>query len=570
VADLTGAYAALKAADAAGDTEGAATLAKYLSTGGTGRYGSGAAGMMDAVEGRAIPSGSEEAQQAASPLPELKPTGVEGVDSFATFLRNSELGYGRQFAGLGLGARQMAGLASGQEATTKAEIDAPLMRTWGGNVGNIIGGAAAVAPLAMSLPATAPAAALTGAAYGVLQPSRSEGERITNTALSSLLSAGGQGATNAVGNYLTRNVPANFIAPAAASTGLTAAQQNALTSGKGMGMQATPGQETGNVALQQFEAKLSSSPWTSKPFNAIAENNQGVLNRAWTGAIGEGGPVADSVTLGNAADRLGDVFESVRDPNKVIMADPASTRGAIDEIEASVRGLLPGNASIRDNPLVQNLESLTGSGSINGEQLGQLSSKLGRAAAKQMTGPLGDRDLGQALFAVKNHVDDLLQSTLSGDESVAYGAARQQYRSLMQLTARTGNVNPSSGNVGGTTFANYLQKSDRPGFLYGRNQSDAYNALRFTQAFKPVVGNSGTATRSWTDTALAIPGNFLSRAYLGGRGPISGLVGGTVRGAVRAPGLIGGAADAFATSAAPYVQAGLPGASGALLPYITE
>src|SRR5581483_6323389 len=285
------------------------------------------------------------------------------------------------------------------------------------------------------------------------------------------------------------------------------------------GMRMTPGQATGSKSLQQLEAKLKSQPWTSGPFNTIKANNQTVLNRVAGRAIGETTDTVDAATLAQANDRLGQVFESVRNPNSIVATNPQATRAALDQIDNDVRGLLPGNGSIRDNPLVSDFETMTGQGGINAQQLGQLSSKLGKAAAKQMTSPNGDRDGGQARFAVKNHVDDMLQSTLSPDEAATYATARGQYRNLMTLTSRTNIVNPSSGNVSGVALANKLQQADRRGFLFGGNQSDLYNAARFAQAFKQIVGDSGTATRlplgsGIDDMVLGAIGNVAARAYL--------------------------------------------------------
>jgi hypothetical protein len=58
---------------------------------------------------------------------------------------------------------------------------------------------------------------------------------------------------------------------------------------------------------------------------------------------------------------------------------------------------------------------------------------------------------------------------------------------------------------------------DRLGFLFGRKSSPMYTAARFAQAFKPIVGDSGTATRSAlpspTDFVLSLPFNLATKAY---------------------------------------------------------
>lgn len=335
-----------------------------------------------------------------------------------------------------------------------------------------------------------------------------------------------------------QQAPAGFTSAAVQSPSeLTGAQQQAAAAGKSLGMRMLPGQDTGNKALQQLEAKLESSPWTSGPINAVKAGNQKVLNTAAAKSIGETGDTVDSNVLARANERLGGVFDNVGDPSRITVVDPAKTKAVIDGIDQDAEGLIKG--SIRDNPLVSRLETLTQTGGINGQQLRQLSSKLGKSAYKQMSGPDGDRDMGQALYGVKNHVDDLIESGLSGDEQATYSAARQQYRNLMQLTSRTGIVNPNTGNVSGVSLASKLQQSDKSGFLYGKNQSDLYNAARFSQAFKPVVGDSGTSTRSLNASDLlaahyGLPLNLLSRLYTSGLGQAG------ARGLIAAPNAVRG------------------------------
>jgi len=332
-----------------------------------------------------------------------------------------------------------------------------------------------------------------------------------------------------------------------------------------MGLRRTPGQVTGNQSLQQAEAAMASNPWSSGPFNAMAEANRRATGTAAARAIGEGGDVVDSTVLQNASDRLGQVFDSVRDPNRILVTNPTATQSVLDQIDQDYLGTFAGNTqSIRDNPLVQRLQDMTGSGSINMEQLGAIRSNLGRAAGNQMTSAAGDRQLGQALFDVQGHVDDLIQSNLSGAEAQTYGDALRQYRALRQLTNRVGNINPSTGDVNPVSLANYLQQTDRPGFLMGGNQSDLYTAARFGQAYKPVVGNSGTATRSWSPLSIAtgIPRSIASHAYMSpmGQALVRGAAGARIATAPPLP--IGQAIQ-------PYLG-GLPGATATLVPYLTE
>ncbi len=390
----------------------------------------------------------------------------------------------------------------------KAVTSIPMMAADAGVAARNIGGDAL--NKALGRPATPdydlPSTMIDEDLDGVTTPPQGVGKlaEFLSTAILSGKTAMPKGLTTADAQALAK-VPTGFVPgisdrpnlpPPATSGGLTGAQQAAATQGKALGFKLTPGTASGSVPLQQLEARLASKPATSGPFAAIKANNQTVLNRAAAQSIGENSDVVDSTVLGRANDRLGQTFEDIRDPNSILATDPQETSGVLDQIDQDSSGLLPDNMSIRDNPLVKQFEGLTSSGGINGQQLGQLSSKLGKAAFNQMTSPHGDRNLGEALYNVKNHADDLLQSTLSPDDAADYADARNQYRNLMHLTSRPNIVNPSTGNVSGVALANRLQQADESGFLYGNNQTPLYAAARFAQAFKPLVGDSGTATRS--------------------------------------------------------------------------
>jgi hypothetical protein len=87
----------------------------------------------------------------------------------------------------------------------------------------------------------------------------------------------------------------------------------------------------------------------------------------------------------------------------------------------------------------------------------------------------------------------------------------------MNVLSRTNIVNPSNGQVNGRALAQMLQQKDRAGFTLGRNRTGMYDAARLAQAFPPIVGDSGTATRSMVtnplEMMLGLPFNMASRAY---------------------------------------------------------
>lgn len=298
------------------------------------------------------------------------------------------------------------------------------------------------------------------------------------------------------------------------SAGLNSTQQRVAERGRALGMRLTPGQATGSRSLQQLEAKLESQPMTSGPFNTLKSGNATILNRSAAQAIGETSDVVDDVVLGRAAERMGQVFDNVGD-DVARNIEPGNFLEFYRGLQGDMRGLVRG---LDSEPLIEDLVSHASNGAATGEQLASLSSKLGKAAYKNMSTPSGDRDMGQALYRVKDYVDELLMQGLSPERARAFGEARQQYRNLMLLTQRVGVVNPARGDVNGRTLANTLQSKDRRGYLYGENQTPMYDAARFSQGFAPLVGDSGTATRmplqGPIDLLTRAGGSLASQIYL--------------------------------------------------------
>lgn len=424
------------------------------------------------------------------------------------------------------------------------------------DVGRAIGGVAATAiPATTAVKAlglaTAPvrAGAVSGVVGGglqpVLEPQDSFAEqKATQIGLGGALGAGGgylgdkitnllfgRGAAPAVGGAgAPSSAQATVSAtPTAQVTGggvnlgavapesgaaLTAAQKAILERGKAMGFKTTPAQETGSRSLLQMEARMESSPFTSAPFNTIKAENQKVLNRATAQAIGVNSDELSNPVLAQAQRQISDVYKKVATP-EVRKVDGMTFMNNIDLIDNAFEGLT--KQPLKTNVLVKRLQELALKGEASGVQLQSLSSKLGKSAKNEMTTPMGERDLGSALFQLKEMVDDALSAGLSKAEQEAFATARNNYRNLMTIRTASGVVNPSSGNVSGLNLASALTRKDPQGFVFGSNQTPMYEAARFAQAFKPIVGDSGTATRSMEysplNMLLSMPTNLAAKAY---------------------------------------------------------
>lgn len=298
------------------------------------------------------------------------------------------------------------------------------------------------------------------------------------------------------------------------SAGLTAAQQAILSRGREMGFRTTPGQQTGSRSLQQMEARMESNPFTSGPFNTIKDTNQKILNQATAKAIGVDAQELSNPVLAQAQRQISNVYKQVASP-EVKKLDGNTIQTGIEIVDKAFEGLT--TQPLRGNIFVKQLEDLAAKGEASGNQLQTLSSKIGKRAKNEMTTAMGDRELGSALFQLKEMVDDALAQGLSKEQQAAFQQARANYRNLMTIRSNQGVVNPSTGNVSGMNLASALTRKDPQGFVFGSNQSPMYEAARFAQAFKPIVGDSGTATRSMEisplSMMLAAPTNIAARAY---------------------------------------------------------
>ena len=542
MSDLERLQQALIAADSAGDVVGARDLAQALRS------------ALADQQRNSLAAKNPAEYDPNSPEYQARYGPVSGMNAGQRGLA----GAGKAYMDIGRGVKQLTGNLSREGVDQLKAMDAPLMKTTAGKVGNI-GGNVAIAAPAMFVPGanTYVGAAAIGAGLGALQPVGTNDSRTLNMALG----AGGAMAGKGVGDLVSRWASRPYIPPELAqqlranadatagasvgagqagaqatvnaapelrisgggptfgsvgedaSAGLTDAQRRVMEQGQAIGMRMTPGQATGSRALQQFEAKLESQPMTSGPFNALKANNARALNSAAARAIGETGNSVDSAVLDRAAQRIGNVFDNAADdvPRQI---NPQQFLQTYSQIQDEVRGLVNG---FGDHPLVEDLIRFAHRGEATGQQLQSLTSKLGKAAYKNMTTPSGDRDLGMALYQVKDYVDELLQQGMEPARAATFQQARQQYRNLMLLTSRSSVVNPSTGNVSGRSLANVLQMKDKAGFLYGRNETPMYTAARFAQAFQPIVGDSGTATRmpfnGISDIAMRVPMSIASRAY---------------------------------------------------------
>ena len=142
------------------------------------------------ADGSRVPSAGHQ----YSPVAHADPNSPTPVTSeIGAMLENLRAGAGKYFADLGRGVGQKLGLVSYQDVAESRKLDAPLMATTAGRVGNIGAGVLTTAP-ALAIPGanTVAGAAAIGGITGALQPAASTREAITNPLVGAAVGAGAQ------------------------------------------------------------------------------------------------------------------------------------------------------------------------------------------------------------------------------------------------------------------------------------------------------------------------------------------------------------------------------------------
>ncbi len=409
-----------------------------------------------------------------------------------SFLENALAGVGKLYTDVGLGARQAYAQVTGGDSSAlnqEAADKRAIDAPLAGTVGGKVGQFAGALPLAFVPGANSYAgAALIGAGLGATQPIVGDESRTLNAGIGGALGVGGKYVGDTLSSWLTQRAAAPF-------TGWR--------------------QATGNRAAAQ--------------------------------AVGSDAPVLNQPAINDAFTKLEGTFEAARSPDVSIdMAGKTAGKisSAAQGLNQSSRTSFEGNSEVAD--LMAHLRN----GTANAQQLGTISSRLGKEASAQMSGKDGDRALGQALFAVKEHVDDLVGGSITDPAlAEAYTAARPQYRNLLTMTNRPTILNSSTGALNMRALGNYLQKYDKAGYTRGGNTSPLYEAARAGQR---------TGLGAKASPPILQPGKFL--AFHAQNSAVLGAMTGSV--------------SRLGAPISPVIKYGLPGAAEisapVALPYLTQ
>lgn len=453
-------------------------------------------------------------------------SGMSGTDKFLS-------GAGKAMTDIYRGGKQLvssdaptlSGLVTGdrrsaiqQEIDESRQLDAPLMRTGAGQLGNFAGNVAVAAP-AMFVPGanTYAGAALAGGTMGLLQPTSGNESRGLNTALGAGAGLAGQGLGNLIGRV---------VRPV--RTQLPAAERQLAREATARGIPLTAAQATGSRPLQIAESVMENLPFTAGPQLARRQAQQTAFNRAVGATFGSADDAITPEVAGAARSRIGQKFTDLAARN-TLQADDVLMNGLAQVDDNARRYLTPDVGRVVLNRL-DDVMSRIKDGTMSGKAYRNLDSELGRAVRGTSNG-----DLRNALGELRGTLREAMDRSISDADQALWQGARREYANLMTVAPVA--AKNEGGNVSGRTLlaaANAANKNAKFG-----GPSELATLGRVGREFvADQIPNSGTAQRQFMQSLLTGGGG----AGLGAVGAVATgndpMQGALIGGGVTAAGLL--------------------------------
>lgn len=363
-------------------------------------------------------------------------------------------------------------------------LDAPLMETGGGMVGNIAGtvGQSLLMPGAgaASLTGRLGTAAAQGGAFAGSQPVASGESRGGNMALGAGLGAGGQGVSSGVAR-VGRGM-ADKISPQ-----LLALYERAQQAGIPVHFS----QLSDSKFVKTLASAVGYLPFSGSGAKAAAQ--QEAFNRAASRGFGEEAAVIGDDVLAQARQRIGGEFQDIYGRNSVRLDDEAMARLA--EIEqAAARSLPPNEAQVVKNQ-IDDLLGMSDDGTMPGLAYQAFRTDrlipLESGARTFQSGSI--RDIRRAL-------DEAASRSIGGDDAAKLATARGQYSNLKTVEKALKQVAGAQGSVRPASLWPIVQQAGP------KATKEMKELARVGQMLKDPIPDSGTAARMLTYGALGTGG----------------------------------------------------------------
>lgn len=424
------------------------------------------------------PEGATEQEALAKVQETLKPAPEKPMDPTGSFGGNLLAGAGKALTDLGRGAKQAIDApaqwlenkfgpvgqrmgfptAQASAAQTQAEIDesrrldAPLMSTGGGKVGNIAGNVAAAVPT-MLIPGagTYMGSALIGAGLGAAQPVSGDESRLTNTAIGAAGGAAGKFVGDKVGQAISSRLKgsqANLTTQAAQN----AERDAILTEARKAGYVVPPSSvnpSATNTILEGASGKI-------KTAQAASQKNQAVTNDLARAAVGL--KKEDPLTVESLEairSQAGKAYEAIKSYPQRFKADQqfaADIKALGNDFTAAAQEF----PEIAGNPAVDALKTALSKPEMSPRAAVELVKKLRFDANKNFKAfdDPAKAALATAQKDAANAIEELIERNLPGTDLL------KNFRGARELIAKTYSIEGAmqGSNVSAGNLASQLSK----------------------------------------------------------------------------------------------------------------
>lgn len=439
------------------------------------------------------------------PEPTYDPT--EGMSTTDKVLA----GIGKAMTDTARGAGQLVGLVSRDDIAESRARDSALMNTKSGAVGNFLGNVALLAPTA-AIPGanTVAGAGVIGATAGLLQPSTSTQETLTNIALGGAGGAGGQ--------YVANKLPGAVRAwqqrgaqEVADQTAQTAQKFAAAQKGNQLGYVVPPADLNPGVTSEL----LSGLSGKIKTAQVASQRNQAVTDKLARQALGlaDDAQLTPDVLQGLRNQAATSGYGPIRQAGQVV-AD-ADYLKALDAIAGQYQGAARSFPGAAKNPVVEMVEGLRQGAFDAGDGLDMV--KVLRESADKAYRS-GDTGLGKASKAAAEAIEEQIDRSLTAaGNKEAINAFREARKQIAKTYSVQKALNSETGSVSAQKLAQELAKG-KP--LSGTLRDAAEFATAFPKASQAL--KEAPKAVSPLDWAVGMgttvgTGNPLSLAMLGAR-----------------------------------------------------
>lgn len=272
-----------------------------------------------------------------------------------------------------------------------------------------------------------------------------------------------------------------------------------------IGWPLTPGDRLDNRAMKNLEASIQSTSMPANPMSRVMDRRQELMNQAAARAVGL--PADESVRLtpdvvGDVADELGNEFRSLKNMQDLPVDEQFLDSMINTQTTARSRLFTDPDLSATVDKIFDKVDDL---GGLKASDYQDLSSELKAKIRQAWKTPSPDPYYADSLGELVDALDELAENGMSGEALSALKRARGRWRALQAL--ENSRSIHESGNVSGPLLANYLRRTDKGGYLRGKNSSELYETARLSKAF-PQRPDSGTASRLQLQNILQAPWSF--------------------------------------------------------------